>query len=359
MDTKIQLSVVDVERKYAIDPSEVISNGEGMVSWGKENDLPKILGTCYDKSATLAAAIDQSVNYVMGDDVVVSEEAALWKEKVNRRGMTMATLVNHLAYDYYVYGNFAIQVIFNGLGIPVELFPLDVTKCRLNKNRDKVYYSKKGWTKYSAKSEEYPRFGFNEFDPEKATQIFFYNGAGVRRTYNNAPWASALDDVLCEVEGSRYSLNAITNGFSARYLLDIPDTANLTDEQKEAIKDGIREKFCGYDAESNFMIYFNNDEGKQITVSKIEADDAPEKFQKIREISKENIFTALRISPLLCGIGQQTGFSTNEFRDAFKLFNRTVAGPIRKVIEDSLNAIININNAVTIVPFTITFDNEA
>lgn len=356
--TNISLSVVDVERKYAVDPSEIVSNGEGMVSWGKENDLPKIYSTCFDKSATLAAAINQSVNYVCGDEVIVREEAAFWNEKVNGRGMTMEALVNHLAYDYYIYGNFAIQVIFNKLGNPVELYPLDVAKCRLNKAMTKVYYNKKGWGKYSAKSEEYDRYGAKPVDMNNPTQIFFFNGNGVRRVYNNAPWAAALDDVLCEVEGSRYSLNSITNGFSARYVLDIPDTANLTDEQKEAIEDGIREKFCGYDAESNFMIYYNNDEGKQISITKIESDDAVEKFQKIREVSKENIFTSLRISPLLCGIGQQTGFATQEFSDSFRLFDRTCASPVRKIITNSINTIIGVPDGVDILPFTIKFDNE-
>lgn len=355
---RVMLSVVDVESKYTIDPAETVNGSSGIVSWGADNALAKLLATCYEKSATLKAAIDQSVNYVCGDEVVVSEEAALWKEQINRRKQDMDTLVNHITYDYYIYGNFAIQVIFNKLGMPVEMYPLDVSKCRLNEARDKVYYSKKGWTKYQTKSEEYGRFGYADFDPEHPTQIYFFNGAGVRKTYNPAPWAAALDDVLTEVEGSRYSLNSVTNGFAARYIIDIPDSSNLTDEQKEVIEDGIRNKFCGYDAESNFMIYYGNDEGKSLTVTKIEVDESPEKFQTIREGAKTNIFTSLRISPLLCGMGsEKTGFSTQEFSDSYKLFDRTVASPVRKIVTDSINDIIGIKDGVKIVPFTITFDN--
>lgn len=355
---KLMLSVVDVESKYTIDPAETINGSSGIVTWGLDNNLPKLYATAYEKSATLKAAIDQSVNYVTGDEVVVNDEAAFWKEKINRRGMDMDTLVAHITNDYYVYGNYAIQIIYNKLGQPCELFPLDVAKCRLNENRDRVYYSKKGWTKYQTKSEEFRRFGFADFDPENPTMIYFHNGAGVRKTYNTAPWAAGLDDVLSEIEASRYSLNSITNGFAARYLISFPDTANLTDEQKEIIEDGIRNKFCGYDAPSNFMIYWGNDEAKTLTVTKIEADESPEKFQSMREGAKTNIFTSLRISPLLCGMGsEKTGFSTQEFSDSFKLFNRTVAGPVRKLITDSINSVIGIKDGVYIKPFTISFDS--
>ena len=357
--TQVSLSVVDVEKRYAIDTTEVISNnGEGAVSWGKENNLPLILGTAYDKSPSLAAAVNQSVNYVCGDGVEITEEAATWRKEINRRHQDMDTLISHITYDYYIYGNFAIQIIFNKLGIPVELYPLDVTKCRLNGNRNKVLYAKKGWSKYSSKSEEYPRFGYAEFDAENPTMILFWNGNGVRRFYNPAPWQSALDSVLCEAEASRYSLGSLTQGFAARYIIDLPDTSNLTDEQKRVIEDGIRNKFCGYDAESNFMIYYSNDESKSLSVTKIEADDSPEKFEKIMAISKEAILTSLRMSPLLLGIPQSTSWSTQEFSDSYKLFDRTTAAPVRKIIQDSVNDAINIKDGVIIKPFTITFDNE-
>lgn len=359
-DKKIMLSVVDVESKYTYNPNETVGTG-GIVSWGADNNIPTLLANCYEKSATLKAAIDQSVNYVDGDEVVVSDDAALWKETINRRKQDMDTLVSHITYDYYIYGNFAIQVIFNKLGNPVELYPLDVARCRLSEDRTKVFYSKKNWTKYQTKAEEYDRYGYTEFNAERPTQIYFYAGAGVRKTYNTAPWAAALDDVLTEIEGSRYSLNSVTNGFAARYLLVLPDTANIDNEQKQIIEDGIRNKFCGYDAPSNFMIYYANDEAKALQVNKIEADESPEKFQAIREGAKINIFTSLRISPLLCGVsvGTNTGFATQEFSDSFRLFDRTVAAPIRKVITDSINDIIGIKGGVSIKPFTINFSNDA
>lgn len=358
---RIQLSVVDVEKKYSFNPAETVyGGGNAIVSWGADNDIPKLLGNCYEKSSTLAAAINQSVNYVLGDDILVKDDAAFWKKEINRRHQTMADLAAAWVSDYYIYGNFAAQVIYNKIGIVTEIYPLDTSKCRLNEAKDKVFYSKKGWTKYSTKSEEYDRFGYADFNPENPTQIFFWNGNGVRKFYNPAPWQSCLNDVLTEVETSLYCLKNVTDGFSAKYLLVLPDTANLTDEQKQAIEDGIRNKFCGYDADSNFMIYYANDEGKSLAVNKIEADGSPELLQQVREGARANIFTSLRISPLLCGLteGTTVGFASTEFSDSFRLFDRTVASPVRKIITDSINKIIGVEDGVEIVPFTISFSDD-
>ena len=75
---KVLMSVVDVEQKYVYDPAEdVYGGGDGVVSWGAENNLPKLLINCAEKSATLKACIDQSINYAMGDDIIVNEEGII------------------------------------------------------------------------------------------------------------------------------------------------------------------------------------------------------------------------------------------------------------------------------------------
>lgn len=357
-DINISLSVIEIEDKYTVSPAEPITGGDKIVSWGKDNTLPNLLSTCYDESATLKAVIDQTINYVKGNEVLVNADAAKWLEKVNRRGLTMEEFVEHITGDLLTYGNFAVQIVFNKLGNPMELFPLDVTRCRLNESQDKVFYAKKGWTKYSSKSDVYQRFGHADFDPENPTQIYFYNGTGVRRTYNRAPWFSALDDVLTEVESSHYSLNSVSNGFAAKYVLNLPQAANLTDEQKKAIEDGIKTKFCGPDSNSNFMLYWTD--GKDgLNVQKIESNEDPDHYIAIRNGARENIFVAMRISPLLCGLSlASTGFATNEFRDSYVLFDKCVAQPYRNLIEKAVSKMVGVDDAIVIKPFVVEFNQE-
>jgi len=348
----IKFSIVDVEQRYKIMAGETVNNGTKMVSWGIDNDIPQLLYGCYSHSATLKSVCDGCVNYILGDKIEVSPK---WEKKINRRGNSMKSLVKHISADYINYGNFAIQVIFNKMGEVVELYPLDVAKCRLNETKTKVFYSKKGWTKYQTKSEEFDAFNLSKIDPEKRTQIFFYNGEGVRSIYNKAPWEAAIFDVLTEIEATKYSLNTVSNGFSARYILNYPESDNLTDEQKKNIEKGIQQKFCGSES-ATFGVYFGDD-GRKMEVAKIEVDDAPEKYEAIRKAARENIFISMRATPVLFGlVTAANGFATSEYSDSFKLFQRTVIQPMQDIIEESLSTITGIDDVIKITPFAITFE---
>lgn len=348
----IDFSIVEVENRYKDYAGEVSYSGKGMVSWGADNCTPQLLYGCYNKSATLKSVIDGTVNYIKGDGI---EATPKW-EIVNRRGMTMREFIEHIAGDYMIFGNFAFQVIFNKLGEVKELYPLDVAKCRLNEGKTKVYYSKKGWTRYSAKSDEYDIFDPTNVDLQKPTQIFFYNGAGVRSLYNKAPWESAIYDVLTEVEATKYSLNTVSNGFSAKYVINMPENAEKTDEQKRAIEKGIQTKFCGSETSSNFAIYWGDD-GKKIEVAKIESDDTPERYLAIKNGARENIFISLRATPQLFGLpNASNGFSTQEYSDSYKIFQRNVVAPIQDILIECIAKATMLDDAVKLIPYSVTFE---
>lgn len=358
MTENIMLSVVDTVKKYSYDTTEITYGGkDSIVSWGRDNDIPLLMRNCYEQSATLKSVIDGSVNYVLGDSIEVGKDAALFADKVNRRGNTIRQLIEHIASDYYKYGNFAIQVIYSKMNTVCELYPLDVTRCRLNENGDKVFYSKKIWGKYSTKCDVYDRFDREHINPEKKSQIFFYNGAGVQSTYAKAPWSSALNDVLTEIECGKYSLNSVSNGFSAKYIMNIPSASNLSQKQKDEVEAKMKEKFAGVETNSNFMLYFQKSNDDTIKVEKIESDDTPERFIAIKDNARTNIYTALRCTPNLFGLpNQTTGFNSQEYSSAFKLFQKTVISPVQDILLESIQKILNVKEAIKIIPFIIEFE---
>lgn len=356
-EIEINLSIVDTIKKYSYDPIELTYGANTPVSWGRDNDIPSLLRNCYKQCATLKSCIDTTVQYILGDEVIVSDEIACFKEQVNSRNMTMRQLIEHIAHDYMLYGNFAIQVIYSKMGTLCELYPLDVTRCRLNESQTKVYYSKKAWTKYQTKAEEFDRFNRKNINPEKKTQIFYYNGSGVQSTYNDAPWIAALNDVLTEIEATKYSLNTVSNGFQAKYVLNIPSASNLTKEQKDLVEKNIKEKFCGVDTGSNFMVYFNNEDKEGIKVEKIDSDDSHEKYLAIKNNARSNIFTALHLTPNLAGLPDQTtGFNNVEYSGSFKVFQKTTVQGIQDKIQECLNKIFGVKNSIELKPFEINFE---
>lgn len=360
MESKVMktfLSVIDLEGNGKYEYKENVYGNDNLVSYGADNQAPQQFRYCYLNSATLKSVIDGSVNYIVGDDVLVNDEGGMFKEQVNRSGMTMKDLVAKIALSYQTYGGYAIQVIYNKLGVPVELFPLDFSRCRLNESETKVYYSKKDWSKYGTKSEVYDSFNVKKIDPKKPTQILYVKGDFSNNIYPLPAWYGAMTDVLTEIEAGKYAYNSVANGFSARYLINIPDGAGMENEQKEAIEEAIKEKFCGTETDANFMIYYADGEAN-VDIKKIESDDANERYINIKDNARSNIYTAMRCTPNLMGLPTATtGFSSQEYSAAFRLYQKTVIQPIQDKIVRSINGVIG-KNAISIVPFQIIFEEN-
>lgn len=177
--------------------------------------------------------------------------------------------------------------------------------------------------------------------------------------YPTPSWKGALNDVLTEIECSKYSLNSVANGFSSKYVLNIPDVGNLTTEQKKVLEGKIKEKFCGTDTESNFMIYYYGDKEQQMNISKIETDDAPQQFINIKDNARSNIYTAFRTTPNLMGLPTATtGFNSQEYSSAFKLYQKTVIKPIQDLITENINKTLGLVDGVEIKEFKIVFEEE-
>lgn len=356
----IQLSVVDTERKYsAVDYSETVYGGNSMVSYGAENNMPTLLRNCYRGSATLHSVIDGYIPYILGENIEINDKIASFSKEVNPTGLTMRQFIASLALDYMIYGGFAFQIVYSQLGTKHSLYPLDFSKARTNESGTKIFYSKKNWSKYGTKSAEYPRFTPDFHGP---SAIFYYKGDFTKNVYPLPMWFGALYDVLTEMECSKYSLNSVANGFSAKYVINLPNAGNLTKEQRQLINDEIKQRFTGSETDSNFMLYFSNSD-KAITVNKVESDDATERFIAIKDNCRSNIYTALRCSPLLMGLPAQNGFSTSEYRDNFRIFNTCVIAPIQDMFVEVLDKVftneLNGEHSIEITPFEIKFeDNE-
>lgn len=356
MNNDIKLSVLDVEKKYAVGLDEYTYGSDRMVAWGDDNNLPVLYRNCYNQSATLKSIIDGTINYVLGDDIVVGDSAAYWKEKVNRSGMTIRQFMAKTAFNYLVYGGISTQVIYNKLGQVVELYPLDFGRCRTNEAGTKVWYSKK-WTKYQTKAEEFDAFNPKKINPENPTQIFYFKGDTTSYIYPLPPYAGAIYDVLTEIECTKYSLNTVAKGFSAKYLIQFPEANNLTDEQKRGIETAIKNKFCGSESDADFMLYWKTNNDDKIEISKLESDETPERYIAIKDNARANIFISLRCTPVLFGLpNASNGFSTNEYRDSYKLYQKSVIAPIQDVIIEGFEKITGCDNGIQITPFALDFE---
>lgn len=329
------------------------------VQWGVDNQYPNLIDDMYRQSPTLGSVIDGVVKFICGNGYSLSDEAKKWEEQVNRRGDTIDDLIEQMAADLVKYNGLAIQVIYNKLGETKELYALDFGRCRVSPDFKKVYYANKRWGQYTSKYEEYDAFDRGKIDMERPTQIFWIK-FGSRTTYPVPCFQSAFRDIQAEIASSKYVLNNMANGLAAKTVITIPNTSGLlTEDEKKAVEKDIKTKFTGPDADSSFFLYFKNEEGEDMKIDTIQIEDESDKFEKIKNAARESIFISFRATPNIFGLPTATtGFNSQEYNSAFKLFQKTQIQGYQKKIQRCLNKIFAAKDSITILPFTLEDNTE-
>ena len=108
------------------------------------------------------------------------------------------------------------------------------------------------------------------------------------------------------------------------------------------------------------MVSFNKDRMSAVTIDAIKTDDFSERYKALEEFCRRQIFAAFRAQPLLFGLNSDvsTGFSTDEFEQTFKLYNRTQIRPVQRLIADAFDRIYGSKGVLTIKPFSLESDTE-
>lgn len=349
-DMKIQFAAIDRVLDPVI-PADTENDGvRKYVMWGKDNLYPEYLHSLYTDVTTLRTVIDGIADYTCGDSVkcTVPEFA----EYVNRRQDTMRDLVWLLARDYLTYGGFAFQVVRDRAGRVGELHYLDFRYLRSSKNNDILYYSEEYGKKYVrvGKTMTYPKF-VPEAVTVPSSVVYITNEKS--RTYPVPRYSGSIR--ACEIERQIdvFHLSSLENGFTGSYIVGFYNGVP-TDEEKAEIERNVNEKFAGSANAGRILLYFGNSKDNGIELNKLDAEDFGAKYQAAADRSRRQIFTAFRAIPqLFADMTASTGFSSQEFEEAFRVFNKTVVKPVQKKITDAIDRVLGTADSVVIEPFSL------
>lgn len=328
-------------------------SGKDFITWGANNKYPNYLWDLYSNCSTLQTIINTTGNYVCGDDIVCNISNFT---TVNKKGETIKDIISRLVIDYLIFGSFAIQVIRNVNGGIAELYWVDVNKLRSDEKNEVFFYSE-DWSKSygRVKTVIYPKFGK---DDKNATSIFYYKGNKARGVYGVPIWSAAIKNVQIDCNITDFHFNEINNNFMTSKLISF-NNGIPNDEQKAEIEHNLTEKFAGAGNAARVMLSFSDSKENAPEVIDLGSDNFPERYASLEKRNKEQIYCSFSATPVLFGlVTEANGFATNEYRDSYKLFNKTVVAPIQDVLVDTFNKIFGTADSITITPFTITFDNN-
>ena len=350
-----------------LQPTERVYAGRDMVEWGTRNAYPDYLLELYNNVPTLRSIINGNIDYVAGDEVTIAPlQPEFANQEMNRRGDTIREQVKDIAKDFEIYGGFALQVIRNLAGEVAEVYYVDMRYLRTNKEGDVFYYSEKWGKSNRTDMVVYPAFmpglEWDKLSDEErnrhASSILFVKNVHTQ-VYPAPLYAASVK--ACEIERliDEFHLADINNHFVSSAIINF-NNGDPGQEVKSEIERNFNEKFCGASNGGRVAFSWNPNKESATDIVEFKVEDFGERYKALSEHSRTQIFTAFRAIPLLFGLTSEanTGFSTEEFEQSFKLYNRTQIKPVQTMICDAYDKIYGQRGVLTIRPFSLGGDTE-
>ena len=133
-----------------------------------------------------------------------------------------------------------------------------------------------------------------------------------------------------------FNLNNIVNNFSGGAIVSFNGTQMKSKELKE-VKQKLEDGYTGSNNAGKMLVINNpNDEGK-VEVIRLQPDNMGDLYKNLQDSSEHDLFVSFRINPMLLGLNESTGFASQEFENAYVLFNTTVIKPIQNNFKKIFN----------------------
>lgn len=317
----------------------------GYIKYGENNDYPEYLVDLYNKSPKHGAIIKSKVHYITGNGWIGGEDATSFIENANRVE-SLDDITRKVTLDIELFGGAYIEVIWDLTGTISELWHIDYTKVRTNKDNTQYWY-KDDWKDNKVKPEILQ--AFNPKIEGRTKQILYVKeyrpNIGI---YALPSYFAALNYIESDIEVSKHVLGNAQTGFSASKLITLPN-GEPQDEEKKKVDKSIRNMFSGADGKK-FMIAFVNDATRKPIIDDLGASDiTKEDFAKVDSLIQTNIFSGHQVTtPSIMGIAEAGKLgSRTEMRDGYEIFKNTYINAKQMHLESVFNMLAEFKGIIS------------
>ena len=308
--------------------------GEGYVQYGDRNDYPIYLVELFNKSAKHNAIVKSKVHYITGNGWKGNDQAETFIQKVNRME-SLDDLSRKVSLDTELFGGYYLEIIWSVTAQLAEIWHLDYTKVRTNKDNTQFWY-KEDWTDRNEKSLIYTAFNPNNPTGKQILYVKEYRpNMGI---YSLPGYFGALNYIESDIEISKHVLGNAQTGFSASKLITLPN-GEPSDEEKRNIEKRFTNRFSGSDGKK-FILAFVNDSARKPIVDDLGASDiTKEDFGRVDTLIQTNIFSGHQITtPSIFGIAEAGKLGArSEMRDGYEIFKNTYVNSKQMHLEGVFN----------------------
>lgn len=343
------------------DAGESISGD--IVKWGKDNDFPMKLYDLYDHCSTFQSIVEGTADYISGNGLANIHHAIDdFAGCVNDDGDDLFDIVDRIGWNSeFIGGVFLLITRTLDKKHISGLLVLDARRCRCKADNTGVKYFNMKDGKLQNTFVEYKYWSGLDADTAEAEiqEVYYWRGRRPRGYYPRARYLSALMSIDTQIEIQRYYSSLVQNNFTICGILTIPADGMTEDQQKEFYK-RVNATYSGSAKAGRLLAQFVSDMNLAAQYTPISANDLDKQYIEVSKSTRENIYAAFRAIPALFGImTETTGFSQQEFLDAFMLYSATVVAPRQRDIIRIFSDIFGIESPFTIVPFNFNSQTNA
>ena len=335
--------------------------GKDWITYGDKNMFPDKLIELLNTSAIHGTAINAKLDASVGEGII-----EVGNNIINSKGETLNDIYEKIAYDFIVFGGYALNPIWNRGGDSiVELYHIPFANVRSGKltEEDEVeeYFYSSDWRnvrKY--KPVRYKSFSTTDNKGDNASQIFyFYNYSPSSDVYPLPSYMGAVNDIELDARIARFHNANISNGMSPSLLINLPNGVPTPEEQRRLHQD-LNDSFSGENNAGRVFLTFSDGQDRAPQLTPVEAAN-DSYYVVLEERISSRILTAHRItSPLLIGIRDGGGLGNNseEIETAYTHFMSSVIQPIQKSLNKSLGVItrqMGMEEAIRVAPAKLDF----
>lgn len=344
-------------RKDFVLPIEEQDRMLGFIKWGKKNDYPYFLVDLYNGSAWHQGIIKNKTHYIAGGGLeVVSGELGRFIANPYS-DFNMNEIVEQLAFDYELFGAFAVKGTWNREGTRVavwEYLPIDAIRISSD---ERMYYLSDDWTMQQQSAEKTNLRTLPALDENNKTGSFvlYYKdpakkGRKEHGVYPKPPYQGGITAIQTDVDISKFHMYELQNGFKSGTMITFVNGFPETHEEAEAYKNQIKGPASSIENSGDIIITFAETADQAPKVDNLTGNDLDKRYDALESSVQQNILVAHAVvSPSLFGVAPEGSFNAAESAELFEIFKNTYVNTRQKRIEWILNYMVKLSGDTGVI----------
>lgn len=350
---KLEGDILDTINLKNIDlPKPKEHKGYDWVLFGNNNSFPLDLLEYRNSSSIHSSIIDSKSALIAGNGFIFTEdkESTLswltenWKLVPFWRKLDKIFL--QVAKDQQTFGYSCFEIIYSMDRTRIaDINWLDASRVAMGKRDEfgevREFFYSENWSN----TNKYQPRRIAAYDPngEEVRQLIWIQKEENNMDYYSLPsYYSALRWIKADALMSEYNLGAINNGFSPSIVFKF--YKKPTPEERRMNAEAIKMQHGGPKNAGKAVILYSDGKDLSPDIQTLDATNIDSRLITVSEQIIQNIITAHRINPVICGINipAKLGYS-NEMLQSWSIFNALVIRPERKLILDAFKSILVYN----------------